>query len=92
MIIYIKCEQVPHGYSDHIQDGHTISYWKKKLTHLQRGYSTTKKELLAVVICMKEYHDIFYGGVINVYTNHKNLTFHTLSALRVMWWNLFLEQ
>ena len=63
-----------------IQDGHPIAYWSKKLTDSQQGYNTTEKELLAVVMCMKEYHDILYGGVINVYTDHKNLTFNTLLA------------
>ena len=43
-------------------------------------------------MCIKEYHDILYGGVINVYTNHRNLTFHTLSAPRVMRWKFFLKQ
>ena len=63
-----------------IQDGHPIAYWSKKLTDLQRGYNTTEKQLLAVVMCMKKYHDILFGGVINVYKDHKNLTFNTLSA------------
>ena len=60
-----------------IQDGHPIAYWSKKLTDLQRGYNTTEKELLAVVMCMREYHDILYGGVINIYTDCKNLTYNT---------------
>jgi len=33
-----------------------------------------------------------YGGHINVYTNHKNLTFKTLSAQRVLRWILYLEE
>ena len=73
-----------------IQDGHPIAHWSKKLTDLQQGYNTTEKELLAVVMCMKVYHHILYGGVINMYTDHKNLTFHTLSPPRVMCWKLFL--
>ena len=75
-----------------IQDGHPIAYWRKKLTDTQQGYNITEKELLTMVMCMKEYHNILYGGVINVYTDHENLTFHTLSAPRVMRWKLFLEQ
>lgn len=43
-------------------------------------------------MCMKEHHGILYGGVINVNTDHKNLTFHKLSALRVIHWKLFLKQ
>ena len=74
------------------QDGHPIAYWSKKLTNSQRGYNTTEKELLAVVMYMNDYHDILFGGVINIYTDHKNLTFKTLSAPRVMRWKMFLEQ
>ena len=75
-----------------IQDEQSIAYWSKKLTDSHKGYNTTEKELLAVVMCMKEYHNILYGGVRNVYTNHKNLTFHLLSAPRVVCWKLFLKQ
>ena len=75
-----------------IQDGHPIAYWSKKLSDTQMKYNTTEKELLSIVLCMKEYHDILFGGRINVYTDHKNLTFNTLSAPRVMRWKMFLEQ
>ena len=53
-----------------IQDRHPIAYWSKKLLDSQKGYNTTEKELVAVVMCMKEYHNILYSGVINVYTDH----------------------
>jgi hypothetical protein len=74
-----------------IQNGKPIAYWSKKLTESQKNYNTTEKELLAIVMCVKEYHDILYGGRLNVFTDHKNLTFHTLSPPRVMRWKLFLE-
>ena len=35
-------------------------------------------------MCMQEYYVILYVSIINVYTHHKNLTFNTLSAPRVM--------
>ena len=74
-----------------LQNGKPIAYWSKKLTESQKNYNTTEKELLAIVMCVKEYHDILYGGRLNVFTDHKNLTFHTLSPPRVMRWKLFLE-
>ena len=75
-----------------IQDGRLVAYCSKKLSDTQKGYNTTEKELLAVVTCMKKYHDILYGGVINVHTDYKNLTFNTLSSPRVMRCKMFLEQ
>ena len=54
-----------------IQDVHPVAYLSKKLSDTQKKYNTMEKELLAVVMCMKEYHNILYGGVINVYTDHK---------------------
>ena len=68
-----------------IQDGEPIAYWSRKLTDTQRNYTTTETELLAIVMCLKEYQKILQGGVVHVYTNHKNLMFNTLSVQRVLW-------
>ena len=56
-----------------IQDGPPITFWSKKLTNLQRNYKTTEKELLAIVMYIKAYYDIFNGGCTNVFTDHKTL-------------------
>ena len=50
-----------------IQDGRPIAYWLKKLTSSQMNYNTTEKELLAFVLCIKEYHNILYDGRLVVY-------------------------
>ena len=41
---------------------------------------------------IEEYQDILYSGVINVYIDHKNIIFHTLSASRVVRWKFFLKK
>ena len=75
-----------------IQDGKPIAYFSKKLTQSQLSYSTTEKELLAIVLCLKEYCKILYGGVINVFTDHKNLAFKTLSVQCILRWRIFLDE
>lgn len=75
-----------------IQNGKSVAYFSKKLTQSQLSYSMTEKELLAIVLCLKEYQKILYGSVINVYTNHKNLTFKTLSVQCILHWYIFMDE
>ena len=49
-----------------IQDGRPIAAWSKKFTDSQHNYNTTEKELLAIVMFMKEYHDVLYGVIVIV--------------------------
>ena len=74
-----------------LQDGKPIAYWSKSLTAAQKNYTTTEKELLAIVLTLKEYRSMLLGGVLNIYTDHKNLTFRTLSIQRVLRLRLYME-
>ena len=76
-----------------IQNGRLIAYWSRSLQPTQMKYTTTEKELLAIILCLKEYEKILYGArAINVYTNHKNLTFNTLSVKQVLRWRTYINQ
>ena len=75
-----------------IYNGKPVAYFSRKLTQSQLSYSTTEKELLAIVLCLKEYRKILYGGDINVYTNQKNLTFKTLSVQCILHWHIFMDK
>ena len=55
-------------------------------------YTTTEKELLAIVLCLNEYKRILYGAKIEIYTDHKNLTFKTLSIKRILCWRTYIDQ
>ena len=47
-----------------IQDGQPIAHWSRSLQSNQLKYKTTEKELLAIILCLKEYEQILYGAKI----------------------------
>ena len=76
-----------------IQNGRPVAYWSRSLQPTQQKYTTTEKELLAIILCLKEYEKILYGAKqIKVFTDHKNLTFNTLSVKRVLQWRTYIDQ
>ena len=76
-----------------IQNGRPVAYWSRSLQPTQQKYTTTEKELLAIILCLKEYEKILYGAKqIKVFTDHKNLTFNTLSLKRVLRWRTYIDQ
>ena len=76
-----------------IQNQRPIAYWSRYLQPTQQKYTTTEKELLAIILCLKEYEKILYGAKdIKVFTDHKNLTFNTLSVKWVLSWRTYIDQ
>ncbi|CAI4220539.1 unnamed protein product, partial [Auanema sp. JU1783] len=52
-----------------------ISFSARALTKSERNYSTTKRELLAIVYIFTKYHQWLYGNPFTLYTDHKALVY-----------------
>ena len=52
-----------------------ISFNARVLNKHEKNYSTTKKELLAIIYGLKEFNDYIYGRKITIYTDHKALVY-----------------
>jgi hypothetical protein len=55
------------------QNNKPIAFFSRKFNKAQLNYTTTEKELLAIVKCLKHCRNILFGYEIIVYLDHKNL-------------------
>ena len=74
------------------QEGKPIAFYSRKLNSAQLNYTTTERELLAIVETLKEFRNILLGQEIKVWTDHQNLTYKTFNTERVMRWRMIAEQ
>ena len=66
------------------QDNKPIAFYSRKLTSCQQKYTTTVRELLAIVETLKEFRNILLDQRLVVHTDHKNLTFKHFNTDRVI--------
>ena len=74
------------------QDNKPIAFYSRKLNPAQLNYTTTERELLAIVETLKEFRNILLGQQIIVHTDHKNLTYKVFNTEHVMRWRMIAEQ
>ncbi len=76
------------------QDNRPIVFFRWKLSNMQRKYSITKIELLAIGKTLIEFKGTLWGQKIKVFTDHANLMRDALGLTsdRVYRWRLLLEE
>ena len=58
-----------------IQNNKPISFLSRRSSKPQCNYTTTKKELYAIVECLKKFLGILFGYEINVFSDNKNIVY-----------------
>ncbi|EIE80639.1 hypothetical protein RO3G_05344 [Rhizopus delemar RA 99-880] len=72
-----------------------IGFMARSLSSSEKNYSTTKRELLAVIFALKKFHPFLWGNPFTLYTDHKALTYlHTqpvANAMMINWLDTILD-
>ena len=74
---------------------YVIYYARKTLNEAQRNYTTTKKELLAIVYALDKFRAYLLGAEIIIFTDHSALKYlltKKIAKARLIRWVLLLQE
>jgi len=75
------------------QDGKPIAFFSKKLNPAQQRYGIGEKEMLSIVLTLKEFRTIIYGYPVIIHTDHKNLAHDSqFKTARILRWRMAIEE
>ncbi len=75
-----------------MQKGKPVAYYRKKFNSAQCNYSTIDKELLSIVMTLKEFWSMLLNAVINIHTDHKNILHLGDSSKRCPRWISYIDE
>jgi hypothetical protein len=75
-----------------MQNDRPVAYYSKKLNGAQRNYSTVDKELLSIVMTLKEFRSMILGAELHIHTDHKNILHIGDSSQRRLRWISYVDE
>jgi len=74
---------------------HPIAYFSQKLTTTEQRWSTIEREAYAVVASLEKFHNLIYGSVIVVFSDHNPLSYivdSVSNSAKLTRWSLALQE
>ena len=73
-------------------NGIPVAYNSKKLNNAQQNYPTVDKELLSIVMTLREFRSMLLGAELHIHTDHKNILHIGDSSQRCLCWIYYVDE
>ncbi len=75
-----------------MQEGQPVACHSKELNNAQRNYLTVDKELLSIVMTLREFWSMLLGAELHIHTDHKNISNIGDSSQRRLRWISYVNE